>query len=124
MPLIVPNTHQECREVEPPHHANHSLTLMDTPKCSSGHELLWPLLKRSADTIVLKLVRWMQSVNALWSCTQEETMASRVATRKYMQLRNWDASSSFRNLISHWSNHIEEELRLLEEKANEAYGSL
>merc|ERR1719471_1399086 len=90
-------------------------------------------LEEARDGIVLKLVRWMQGQaygiirrkvynkkkdqRELMKCIQRNF-------RKFMQLRNWGwfiIIQKTRPLIG--QVNIEEELRLLEEKANEAYGA-
>merc|ERR1712117_726007 len=90
-------------------------------------------LEEARDNIVLKLVRWMQGQaygiirrkvynkkkdqRELMKCIQRNF-------RKFMQLRNWGwfiIIQKTRPLIG--QVNIEEELRLLEEKANEAYGA-
>merc|ERR1712115_652984 len=90
-------------------------------------------LEEARDGIVLKLVRYMQGQaygiirrkvynkkkdqRELMKCIQRNF-------RKFMQLRNWGwfiIIQKTRPLIG--QVNIEEELRILEEKANEAYGA-
>merc|ERR1711884_751673 len=90
-------------------------------------------LEEARDNIVLKLVRWMQGQ---WYGIVRRRVYQKKADqrnllliiqrnfRKFMQLRNWGwfiIIQKTRPLIG--QVNIEEELRLLEEKANEAYGA-
>ncbi|TRY80602.1 hypothetical protein TCAL_03006 [Tigriopus californicus] len=90
-------------------------------------------LEEERDTIVLKLVRWMQG--QCYGFIRRKDYRKRADQRdllkviqrnfrKYMQLRNWGwfiIIQKTRPLIG--QVNIEEELRLLEERANEAYGA-
>eukprot|EP00095_Tigriopus_kingsejongensis_P003450 maker-scaffold13_size735724-snap-gene-0.11 protein:Tk03450 transcript:maker-scaffold13_size735724-snap-gene-0.11-mRNA-1 annotation:"myosin heavy muscle isoform x29" len=90
-------------------------------------------LEEERDTIVLKLVRWLQGQSygfirrKDYSKRADQRELLKVIQRnfrKYMQLRNWGwfiIIQKTRPLIG--QVNIEEELRLLEEKANEAYGA-
>ena len=90
-------------------------------------------LEEERDLIVLKLVRWLQG--SLRGLVRRRDFAKRRDQRellkviqrnfrKYMQLRNWGwfvIIQKTRPLIG--QVNVEEELRILEEKANEAYGA-
>merc|ERR1719422_1444653 len=90
-------------------------------------------LEEARDEIVLKLVRWMQGqcfgfmrrkVYAQKSDQRELMKVIQRNFRKYQTLRNWGwfiIIQKTRPLIG--QVNIEEELRLLEEKANAAYGA-
>jgi myosin heavy chain 6/7 len=91
------------------------------------------LLEEKRDDIVLNLIRWTQG--CMYGFVRRKDFAKRRDQRellkviqrnfrKYMQLRNWGwfiIIQKTRPLIG--QVNIEEELRLLEEKANEAYGA-
>merc|ERR1712088_810273 len=90
-------------------------------------------LEEARDGIVLKLVRWMQAECFAVQCKkafakkrdQRELMkVIQRNFRKYMTLRNWGwfiIIQKTRPLIG--AVNMEDELRMLEEKANEAYGA-
>ena len=90
-------------------------------------------LEEARDNIVLKLVRWMQGESFGYirrkdykkRADQRELLkVIQRNFRKYMQLRNWGwfiIIQKTKPLIG--QVNIEEELRLLEEKANDAYGA-
>merc|ERR1719458_2064632 len=90
-------------------------------------------LEEARDGIVLKLVRWMQG--ECYGRIRRKAYQKKADTRnllpciqrnfrKFMQLRNWGwfiIIQKTRPLIG--QVNIEEELRILEEKANDAYGA-
>ena len=90
-------------------------------------------LEEARDDIVLKLVRWMQGqcfgiirrrVYQKKADARNLLIVIQRNFRKFMQLRNWGwfiIIQKTRPLIG--QVNIEEELRILEEKANEAYGA-
>merc|ERR1719209_1215056 len=90
-------------------------------------------LEEARDNIVLKLVRWMQGECYMhfklkvFHKKRDQRELMKVIQRnfrKYMTLRNWGwfvIIQKTKPLIG--QVNIEEELRLLEEKANDAYGS-
>merc|ERR1711884_902472 len=90
-------------------------------------------LEEARDGIVLKLVRWMQGecygkirrkVYQKKADQRNLLLIIQRNFRKFLQLRNWGwfiIIQKTRPLIG--QVNIEEELRLLEEKANEAYGA-
>merc|ERR550539_1372502 len=90
-------------------------------------------LEEARDGIVLKLVRWMQGQcygiirrRAYQKKADQRQLLKVIQAnfRKFMQLRNWGwfiIIQKTRPLIG--QVNIEEELRLLEEKANDAYGA-
>ena len=90
-------------------------------------------LEEARDDIVLKLVRWMQGqcygrirrrVYQKKADARNLLIVIQRNFRKFMQLRNWGwfiIIQKTRPLIG--QVNIEEELRVLEEKANEAYGA-
>ncbi len=90
-------------------------------------------LEENRDEIVLKLVRWMQGQcfgfirRKVFEKKRDQRELLKVIQRnfrKYQQLRNWGwfiIIQKTRPLIG--QVNIEEELRLLEDKANEAYGA-
>jgi myosin heavy chain 6/7 len=91
------------------------------------------LLEEKRDDIVLKLIRWTQGFaiglqrRKDFAKRRDQRELLKVIQRnfrKYMQLRNWGwfvIIQKTRPLIG--QVNIEEELRVLEEKANEAYGA-
>jgi len=90
-------------------------------------------LEEERDNIVLKLVRWMQGQcygklrrRAYQKKADQRELLKVIQSnfRKYIQLRNWGwfiIIQKTRPLIG--QVNIEEELRILEQKANEAYGA-
>jgi len=90
-------------------------------------------LEEARDDIVLKLVRWMQGQcyglvrRKVYKTKADQRELIKVVQRnfrKYMQLRNWGwfiLIQKTKPLIG--QVNIEEELRLLEEQANAAYGA-
>ena len=90
-------------------------------------------LEEERDNIVLNLVRWMQGQiygtlrRRVYQKKADQRELMKVIQRnfrKFMQLRNWGwfiIIQKTKPLIG--QVNIEEELRLLEEKANEAYGA-
>ncbi len=90
-------------------------------------------LEEARDEIVLKLVRWMQGQcygiirRRVYAKRRDQRELLKVIQRnfrKFMQLRNWGwfiIIQKTRPLIGQVS--LEEELKKLEDKANEAYGS-
>merc|ERR1711981_1527365 len=90
-------------------------------------------LEEARDTIVLKLIRWIQGevfgrlrrrVYAKKSDQRELMKVIQRNFRKYAQLREWGwfiIIQKTKPLIG--QINLEEELRLLEEKAKDAYGS-
>jgi myosin heavy subunit len=90
-------------------------------------------LEEERDNIVIKLVRWLQGQvygnlrRRVYKKKEDQRELLKVIQRnfrKYIQLRNWGwfiIIQKTRPLIG--QVNIEEELRLLEQKANEAYGA-
>lgn len=90
-------------------------------------------LEEARDEIVLKLIRWMQGQcysvlrGKVYAKRRDQRELMKVVQRnfrKYMQLRNWGwfiIIQKTKPLIG--QVNIEEELRLLEEKANAKYGA-
>ncbi len=90
-------------------------------------------LEEARDNIVLKLVRWMQGQcygivrRKVYQKKQDQRELMKVIQRnfrKWMQLRNWGwfvIIQKTKPLIG--QVNLEDELRMLEEKANEAYGA-
>merc|ERR1712203_1026265 len=90
-------------------------------------------LEEARDAIVLKLVRWMQGEcfgrirRKVYQKKFDQRELMKVVQRnfrKYMQLRNWGwfvIIQKTKPLVG--AVNLEEELRILEEKANEAYGA-
>merc|ERR1711884_193380 len=90
-------------------------------------------LEEARDEIVLKLVRWMQGNcygyirRQVYQIKHDQRELMKVVQRnfrKYMQLRNWGwfiLIQKTRPLIG--QVNLEEELRILEEKATSAYGA-
>ena len=90
-------------------------------------------LEEARDEIVIKLIRWLQGAcygvlkRKVYATKRDQRELMKVIQRnfrKFIQLRNWGwfiIIQKTRPLIG--QVNLEEELRILEEKANEAYGA-